>query len=38
MTMFLADLVARRIELPIFPDAVFRGRAFEPVVDDDQGQ
>lgn len=36
MTVFLADLVARRIELPIFPDAVFKGRSFEPTEDDDQ--
>jgi hypothetical protein len=31
MTLFLADLVARRIELPIFPDAVFKGRSFVPI-------
>jgi len=31
MTAFLAALVGRQVEIPIFPDAVFAGRAFVPI-------
>jgi hypothetical protein len=37
MTAFTADLVAERIEIPIFPTAAFKGRSFVPIDIDDGG-